>query len=82
MGLVFPSNQQHLSVYFRRISTGGIAPTGLHTGGIIPAGLNDDSLAKTAKVVSELNYADPVDKEIIGSWYQIETVSHIIQFKA
>ena len=70
MGLVFQKlHQQPLSVYFRRISTGDGELE-------VPAGLNEVSLAKTAKAVSELDYNDAVEKEIIGCWYQRQTVSH------
>ena len=73
MGLVFPKlHQQPLCVNFRRISTGD---------GDVPAGLDEVRLAETAQVVAELNNDTPLQREIIGSWYQGATVSRISQFK-
>lgn len=76
MGLSFQDSLSHggLLVHVRRISTGD-GP------GNVPAGLDEvHQIAPQADYV--LKDVTSLEKEIIGSWWQRQTVSHILQFKA
>jgi hypothetical protein len=76
MGLSFRDSLNNgLLVYFRRISTGD-------SPGNVRAGLNEGHPEIAPQAEFDIEDVTPMEKEIIGSWCQRQTVSHILQFKA